>query len=99
MHQVAGTGEQQQTLGIQVQATNGQPLALKQLGQFTKNRWPVLRVIVANNFTGWLVISENARRRRGNLETNGFAIDFDMISKLNALADMCRLIVDRNPPL
>ncbi|OIQ65105.1 hypothetical protein GALL_533390 [mine drainage metagenome] len=71
---------------------------MKQFGQFAKNRRPVLRIIVADNFTGGFVVSDDTCRWWLDFETNRFAIDLDMISKLNPLTDVRRFIIDRNAP-
>ena len=49
--QVAGAGEKQQSLGIQVQTPDRLPLALRQFGQATKNRWTDLRIVMGDDLT------------------------------------------------
>ena len=51
------------------------------------------------HFTDGLVVGDDARWRWIDAEANGFAIDLDLVSILNALADVGRFIVDGNPPL
>ncbi|MNW00772.1 hypothetical protein D3C71_1963090 [compost metagenome] len=51
------------------------------------------------DFANGLVVSDDARWRGINTVTDGLAIDLDLISKLNALTNMGRLIVHGNAPL
>ena len=44
-----------------------------------------------------LVISNHARRRRVDTHPNRFAVDLDTVTKLDALADVGRLGIDRYP--
>ena len=96
--QLARAGEQQQAFGIQVQTPNRLPLALVQLGQTAEHRGPVLRIILGHHFAGRLVVRNHPRRRSLNAHLDRLAIDLDLISELNALADVGRLVVDRDAP-
>ena len=101
MHQLVGqlarTGQQQQALGVQIEPSDRLPLALRELGQLAKDRGTVLRVIVGDDLAGRLVVGDHARRRRRDAHAQRLAIDLDRIAKLDALADVRRLVVDRNP--
>ena len=97
--QFAGVGEQKQALGIEVQAPHGLPFALVQLGQTAKNRGPVLRIIMGHHLTYRLVVGDHAGGRGVDTKADGLAIDLDMVAKLDALADVRRLVVDRNAAL
>ena len=50
---------------------------------------------MSHHLAGWLVISNHARRRRIDTYPNGFAVDLDAVTKLDALADVGRLGIDR----
>ena len=45
-----------------------------------------------------LVVGNDAGRRRVDPIANGLSVDFDLVPELDALANMGRLIVDRNTP-
>ena len=62
--QLAGAGEQQQAFGVEVEAADRLPFALKQLGQASENGGAILRVVVCHDFPRWLVVRDNTRRRR-----------------------------------
>ena len=97
--QVAGAGEKQQALGVQVQTPHRLPFTLEQLGQAAKNRGAVLRIVMRNDLARRLVISDHAGCRRINAEANRLAIDLDGVAKLDPLPDMRRLVVDGDTPL
>ncbi len=99
VRQFARTGEQQQPFGIQIKTSNRLPFALVQLGQPTEHSWAILRIVMSHHFTHRFVIGDDTGRRRVNAKSNGFAIDFDMVAKLNALTDVGRFVVDGNSPL
>ena len=46
-----------------------------------------------------LVIRDNAGSWGINPKPHGFAVDFDLVSKLDSLANVGRLVVDRNSSL
>ena len=96
--QFAGTCQEQQSFGVQVQPSDRLPFALKQLGQAPEDGRTVLRVIVRHHFAGGLVVGDDAGRRWINLYADGFAVDLDGVAKLDALTDMRRLGIDGNPP-
>ena len=97
--QLPRTAEQEQSLGVEVKPADRLPFALKQLGQTAKHSGPVLRIVVGNHLTSGLVVSDDPGRWRINPDANRLAIDLDMVSKLNPLANVCGLIVDRDAPL
>ena len=103
VHQIIGqltrTGKQQQALGVDVQSPDRLPLPLHQFRQLSKHGRTVLRVIMRDNLTHWLVVRNHPRRWRVDAEFDRFAIDLDMITELNALTNMGRLIVDGDAPL
>ena len=97
--QLPRTAEQEQSLGVEVKPADRLPFALKQLGQTAKHSGPVLWIVVGNHLTSGLVVSDDPGRWRINPDANRLAIDLDMVSKLNSLANVCGLIVDRDAPL
>jgi hypothetical protein len=103
MHQIVGqftrTGKQQQPLSVQVETSHRLPLALKKLWQASKDGRPILWVIMGNDFTRRLVVSDDPGCWRLNSEPNGSPIDFDLISKLHSLTNMRRLIVHADAAL
>ena len=103
MHQLVGqfarAGQQQQAFGIEVQPSDRLPLALVELGQLAKDGRAVLRIVVGHHLAGGLVVGNHPRRRRCDAHAQRLAIDLDRIAELNALADVGRLIVDRNAAL
>ncbi|MOA28919.1 hypothetical protein D3C78_1498970 [compost metagenome] len=100
MHQVVGqftgVGEQQQAFGVQVEAADGLPFALVQARQAAEHGRAVLRVVMADDFAGRLVIGQHARFRRLDAKADGLAVDLDLVAVLHALAHVGRLVVDRN---
>ena len=49
-----------------------------------------------HHFASGLVVGNNPRRWRVDAELDRFAVDFDVVTKLDALPDMSRFIVDRD---
>ena len=94
--QLARTGEQQQALGVQVQAPHRLPFAVLQLGQFAEHGRTVLRVIMADDLARGLVVGDHARRWRIDAHMDGFAVDLYLVAILHPLAHMGRLVVDGN---
>ena len=95
--QLARAGEQEQAFCVEVEPADRLPLALLQPGQLAKHRWPVLRVIMSDHLAHRLVIGDHPGGRRCNAQAQRLAVDLDGISELDALADVRRLVVDRNP--
>ena len=94
--QFAGVGEQQQALGVQVEPTDRLPLALLQSRQPAEHRRPVLGVVVGDDFSGRLVVGNDARRRGHDAHAHRLAVDLDLVAEGNALAGVRRLSVDRH---
>src|SRR5690606_22707386 len=94
----AGRGEDQQAFGVEVEAPHGQPLAHLQFGQTAKDIGTPLRIVVADDFAGWLVVEDDARR----LLAIGARDDTPVIAHLvvfaNTLADVGRLTIDGDAP-
>ena len=97
--QLARAGEQQQALGVQVQATHRLPFALGQAGQAAKHRGAVLRVVVGDHLASGFVVGDHAGWRRVNAVANGLAVDLDLVTVLHPLANVGRLVVDRDAAL
>ena len=93
--QFARTCQQEQTFRVEVQPAYRLPFTLKQFRQTPENGRPVLGVVVRHHLTCGLVIRNNPRRRRVDAYTNWLAIDFHTVAKLDALADMSGLRIDR----
>ena len=97
--QLPGAGQQQQTFGVQVQPPDRLPLALKQLRQTPENGWAVLWIVMRYHLARGLVVRNHAGGRRVYAHANGLAVDFDVVTKLDALTDVCRLRVHGNSSL
>lgn len=95
--QLSRTGQKQQAFGVQIKPADGLPLALKQFGQAPENCRPVLRIVMSHHLASRLVVRNHARRRRIDTHANGFAVDLDAVTKLDALADVSGLGIDRYP--
>jgi hypothetical protein len=50
-----------------------------------------LRIVKGYHLTSGLVVRNNTRRRGVNLDPDWFAIDLDVVTELDTLADVCRL--------
>ena len=96
VRQFAGIGEQQQAFGVQVEPAHRLPLALLKPRQATEHGRPVLRVVMGDDFTGGLVVGDDARRRRHDAHAHRLAVDLDLVAERDALAGVRRLAVDRD---
>ena len=85
---------EQQALGVDVEATDRLPLALRQARQAPEHRRAVLRIVVRHHLAGRLVVSHDARRRRHDAHLHRLAVDLDVVAERDALADVRRLPVD-----
>src|SRR6185369_5609657 len=83
--------------GVQVQAPHRLPFALRQLGQLAKYRGAVARIVIGDDFAHRLVIGDHPCRGRCDAETDGLAVDLDLVAELDALTDVGRFVVDGNP--
>ena len=54
---------------------------------------------MGNHFSCWLVVRNHAGRRWVDTHMYRFAIDFDAVAELHALADVGRFVVNRYSPL
>jgi hypothetical protein len=92
MHQLVGkfarTGQQKQTFGVQVKPANRLPFALVELGQATKHRGPVLRIVVGDDFTGGFMVSNNASWWRIDPNPDRLAVDLHAVSELDSLTNV-----------
>src|SRR3989344_1066609 len=91
--------EQQQAFGVEVQATHRHPLAALQARQATEHRRAALRVVVGDDLTHGLVISQDAGRWRCDANLDGLARHLDAVAMRNALADVGDLVIDLDAPL
>src|SRR5690606_17411236 len=96
--QIARRGQNQQALGIEIEAPYRQPLTDSHFGQAGTNRRTPRRVVVADDFASWLVIKNNAWRLGGIGARDGATIDTHLIVRPNALANMRRLAIDGHSP-
>src|SRR5476649_891644 len=92
--QVAGGGEQQQTFGVEVEAADGQPFAGLHRRQAVEHRWTAVRVVIADDFAGRLMVDQHARRLLADAALDQFTVDADVVGRQDALADVGRLAVD-----
>ena len=103
MHQVVGqlarTGEEQQPFGVEVKPTHRLPLALVQFRQTPEHGRAVLRVVVGNDLSDRLVVSNDPGRRWLDPVADWLAIDFNLVAKLDALANVRRFIIDADAAL
>jgi hypothetical protein len=95
--QVAGVGEEQQPLGVDVQPADRLPLALGQARQAPEDRGPGLRVVVGHDLPGGLVVGQHARRQGADAHLHGLAVDRHAVAEGNALAGVGRVAVHRHP--
>jgi hypothetical protein len=102
MHQSVGDiargGEDQQALGIEVEATNRYPARSLQTRQSLKHGGPMLGVISRADLARRLVVQQHPRRHRHGRTTNGPAVDADLIVGADSLTDVGWLTIDRDPP-
>ena len=70
------------------------PFTLVKTWQFAKHSRAALRVITADDFAHRLVVGQNADRHGLDTHGNRAAIDFDAVTKLNALTHMGQFIID-----
>ena len=100
MHQLIGQlargREQQQAFGVDVQAPDRLPLAVGQARQATEHRRTLLRVVMADDFTGGLVVGDHARRQRRNAHAHRLAVDGHAVAPGDALPGMRRLLIHRD---
>ena len=103
VHQLVGETargrEEQQALGVDVEPSDRLPLALLQARQAAKDGRPVLRVVVADDLAGRLVVRDDPRRRRHDAQAHRLAVHLDAVAERNALARVRRLAVDGDAAL
>src|SRR5476649_1062699 len=92
--QVARGGEQQQAFGVEVEAADGQPFAGLHRRQAVEHRWTAVRVVIADDFAGRLVVDQYARRLLADAALDQLAVDAHVVGRQDALADVGRLAVD-----
>ena len=97
--QFTGVGEQQQTFRVDVEPADRLPLALLQARQAPVHGGPVLRIVVRDNLAHWLVVSNDARRRRHDSVFDRLATDLDAVAEGHPLSDVSDLVIDRHPPV
>ena len=85
VHQLVGqfarVGEQQQAFGVDVEPPHRLPLALRKPGQAPEHRWPVLRVVIGNDFAHRLVVGDHARWRWRNAHLDQLAGNADAVAE------------------
>ena len=86
--QVTGSGEQQQAFRVEVEAANGQPFAGFHGRQAVKHGWTAVRVVVADDFAGRLVVHQHAWRLLADAALDQLAIDAHVVAWQDALADV-----------
>ena len=95
--QVAGVGEQQQALGVEVEAADGQPLAGLHGRQAVEHGRTAFRIVRADDFAGRLVVHQHARRLVVvHAALQQLAVDAHGVGRQDALADVGRLAVHRH---
>src|SRR5471030_3192676 len=94
--QVARGGEQQQAFGVEVEAADGQPFAGFHRRQAVEHRWTAIRVVIADDFAGRLVVDQHARRLLADAALDQLAVDADVVGRQDALADVGRLAIHRH---
>ena len=97
--QFAGTGNEQQALGIDIQASDCLPFALRQARQGPEYGRPVLWVVVRDDFASGFVINQHAGRGGINAKAHRPAVDADGVTVADALTHMCGRVIDRNAPV
>ena len=96
--ELAGIREEQQPLGVEIEATDRDPLAVADVGQLFEHRRPPLGVVARDDLAGGLVIHEDpcARLREANLHE--LAVDPHFVARGDFLTDVGRLAVHRDSP-
>jgi hypothetical protein len=100
MHETVGQftrcGEKEESLGVEIEATNGNPAPELRRGELLEHGHPMLRVVAGNDLTDRLVIREDTNGWRCNPDPNGLAVDLDLIGVEDPLPDMGWHAVDRH---
>ena len=91
--QLAGVGEQQQALGVDVQPAHRLPLALWQARQAPEHGGPLLGVVVRHHLASRLVIRQHPRPRRLDADLDGLAVHAHLVTPRDALAGVRGLAV------
>ena len=68
--QVARGGEQQQAFRVEIEPTDCQPFTRLHGRQAVEYRWTAIRIVGADDFAGWLVVHQYARRPLTDLALN-----------------------------
>ena len=92
--QLTGAGEQQKAFCVEIEPPHCLPFSLPQLRQFSKNRWPVLRIVHGDHFTNGLMVGNDAQRRGRKPQFQGFTCQLDLVPDLDPLPHMGGHIVD-----
>ena len=92
--QFARGGEYQQATGIEVQPPHGQPFGAADDRQFLEHAAPALRIVATDDLAVALVIDDDSRQARGDLEFDLAASDLDHVLGRHAHAENGRLAVD-----
>ena len=72
---------------------------MHQTRQLAKHRGAVLRIVMRHHFANRLVVRQHPRWWRFDAVVNRLAVDANSVTKLDALTDVGRLVIDRDPPL
>ena len=95
--QVARGRKQQQALGIEVEPAHRQPLARLHRRQTVEHRWPAIRIVMTDDLASRLMVHQHARRLLADAALDQFTIDPHMVGRQDALANMGRLAIHRDP--
>src|SRR5690606_19804339 len=98
VRQVARGRENKQALGVQVEPSDGQPLAHLDLGQARKYRGAPCRIVVADDFARRLMVQNDARRLGSVGPCDEPSVDPHLILRAHPLADVGGFAIDGNPP-
>ncbi len=89
----AGVGEEQEPLGVEIEATDRDPLAVADIGQLLEHRRPPFGIVARDDLAGGLVIQEDTRARLGETYLHEFAINPHFVTRRHFLPHVCGLAV------
>jgi hypothetical protein len=97
VRELAGVREEQQALGVVVEAAHRDPAAVLDRRQHAEHRGALLGIVARHELAGRLVIDEHARLRLGEADLHRLAVDADLVARADLLPDVAgiRLTVMR----
>ncbi len=97
VRELAGIGEQQQALGVEVEAPDRDPLAVADVGQLLEHGGPPFGIVARDDLARGLVVHENARARLGKANLHELAVDAHFVTGSDLLTHVGGLAVHGDP--